>query len=133
MSAERYGEYLIWTYSQNTQLVFQGKSLSYYDRAKSMTDLSGVGSIIGADVSGSVMEIHFNPWIRFKHDFTGLRLKILTSNQPVNYNVIVVTSAKLVIQLRLFSFQTNIALIIIFIILDHFLVTWLKSKTDSLM
>ena len=54
---ERYGEYLIWTYSQNTQLVFQGKSLSYYDRAKSMTDLSGVGSIIGVDASGLVMEI----------------------------------------------------------------------------
>merc|ERR1711990_838717 len=33
----------------------KGKSLSYYDRAKSMTDLSGVGSIIGGDVTGSAM------------------------------------------------------------------------------
>ena len=40
-------------YSQNTQFVFKGKSLSYYDRAKSMTDLSGVGSVIGGDITGS--------------------------------------------------------------------------------
>jgi len=34
---------------------FGGKSLSYYDRAKSMTDLSGVGSVIGGDITGSAM------------------------------------------------------------------------------
>merc|ERR1712045_713222 len=32
---------------------FGGKSLSYYDRAKSMTDLSGVGSMMNGDVSGT--------------------------------------------------------------------------------
>ena len=53
MSAERYGEYVIkWIVPKTLNLYFIGKSLSYYDRAKSMTDLSGVGSIIGADVSG---------------------------------------------------------------------------------
>ena len=45
------------------QILFQGKSLSYYDRAKSMTDLSGVGSIIGADVSGKDSKINYDEFM----------------------------------------------------------------------